>query len=143
MTESHNPWTEDGEHVNASLPFSITTETVGGDRVIMELDSSEHLYYAIVEYGSWGEAGSGFFVAGELGGATHSPEDGENASDLLAGFGGGIGFRQDERVGIRVEVRDHLRFCSQGTIGQEASLCLTEDDVFHNVELSAGATIRF
>lgn len=49
------------------------------------------------------------------------------------GLGGGLVWRASEALGIRADVRDHIRFCGD--------LCL-EDETLHGLELSGGVEIR-
>jgi opacity protein-like surface antigen len=53
-------------------------------------------------------------------------------SEAAIAAGGGIVWQAVERVGIRLDARDHVRFCSD--------IC-GEDATLHEIELSAGATI--
>lgn len=136
-------WAVGGGYGLALLPLSIAVTTIEGNREVVELDAREHLYYGALEYGSLRQRPFGFLISGELGGATYSPESGGNTSDFLAGFGAGLAFRQGERLGVRFDIRDHLRFCSRGVVGERAGLCLRDDEVLHNFELSGGVTLRF
>jgi hypothetical protein len=58
----------------------------------------------------------------------------QSDSEAAIAAGGGIVWQAAERVGIRLDVRDHIRFCSD-ICGEDAKL--------HEVELSVGATIGF
>jgi hypothetical protein len=56
----------------------------------------------------------------------------QSDSEPAIAAGGGIVWQTAERVGIRLDIRDHVRFCSD--------IC-GEDTTLHEVELSVGATI--
>ncbi|MGH7572371.1 MAG: hypothetical protein ACREMK_11090 [Gemmatimonadota bacterium] len=137
--------------ITVSFRFSTILEPEG---VVVEDDASEHLYYGTVEYAPLLPDPVGVHLLGELGGATYSPEGARSMSDLLAGFGAGLDVRASERATIRFEARDHLRFCSQVTFAlpyardrglqasQEVEIGCDEDQVLHNLELSAGVRIH-
>jgi hypothetical protein len=56
----------------------------------------------------------------------------QSDSEAAIAAGGGIVWQVAERVGMRLDIRDHIRFCSD--------ICV-EDATLHEVELSVGATI--
>lgn len=142
-------------YASYNVTFRIPT-VIEPEGLVVEGDASEHLYYGTLEYAPLPPDPVGVHFLGELGGATYTPEDGESTRDLLAGFGAGLDLRAGERGTIRLDLRDHLRFCSQGAFavplgrvaGSQASkadvggLC-EEDQILHNLELSAGLRVRF
>jgi hypothetical protein len=65
-------------------------------------------------------------------GGQELPGLGQDDAEVAIVAGGGVVWRAAERVGIRVEVRDHVRFCSD--------IC-GEDATLHEMEISGGATI--
>ena len=138
----------------AMAPFTATFE----DFDFFDLDGDAQLFYGALNYHLPHQGPVGFFLSAGAGatrikldeveilGETLEPEP---VTDFLLNFGAGFGWELTPTIALRGDVKDHLQFCKQLDESEEAededqsSLCPEEDRVLHNLEFSAGLSIRF
>ena len=134
----------------ATAPFTATIE----DFDFFDVDGDAQLFYGALNYHLPHQGPVGFFLSAGAGAARVSFDDvevfgeeveGESVTDFLLNFGGGFGWELTPRVALRGDVKDHLQFCKQvdeESDEDQATLCPEEDRVLHNLEFSAGVSIR-
>lgn len=139
-------WSVEAGYGYASFQVDLTVEITpdGGtpERIdFAQSDHDLHLWTASVRYAFPGSRLRPFLAggAGVARMSTSFPILGdfegldETATDLLVDLGGGILWSLREGVAVRVEARDHLQWCDDA--------CLEDDAVLHQVEISAGLEI--
>ena len=131
-------------------PFTASIEDVEG----FEIDGDALLLYGALNYHLPHQGPLGFFLSAGAGAARISfddtevfgePVEGDSFTDFLLNLGGGFGWELTPTLALRGDVKDHLQFCKQideESAEDQASLCPEEDKVLHDLEFSAGVSIR-
>ena len=121
------------------------------------VDGALHLYHADLVFLAPAAARAQVALSAGVGGMRYAYDEFERrgillqdeswAHELVVSLGAGLVVNLGTQAGLRVEVRDHVQFCSaeEEPIDEttDFSHCPLDDTVLHNPELSGGLLLRF
>jgi hypothetical protein len=142
-------WAVEASYGYASL--DATSEGFGS------VDGRLHLYHAGLVFLTPPSARAQVAISAGAGGLRYAYDEFERrgvllqgeswAHELIVSFGAGLVVNLGRHVGLRVEARDHVQFCSAEAqpIDEttDFSHCPLDDAVLHNPEVSGGLLLRF